>query len=37
MTFITAILTALRSERRRIAILNAQNAADIKKALLTQQ
>ncbi len=33
MTFITAILTSLRSERRRAAILEAPSAADIKKAL----
>jgi mannitol/fructose-specific phosphotransferase system IIA component (Ntr-type) len=34
MTFITAVLTALRSERRREAILEATTAAAIKKALI---
>ena len=34
MTFITAILTALRSEETREAILNAPTAAAIKKAFL---
>lgn len=34
MTFITAILTALRSERRREAILEATTASAIKKALI---
>lgn len=34
MTFITAILTALRAEHRRTAILKAASAASIKKALL---
>ncbi len=35
MTFITAILTALRSEARREAVLNAENAPAIRKALLS--
>ena len=34
MTFITAILTALRSEQTRIAILEADTSATIKKAIL---
>lgn len=35
MTFITAVLTALRSAARREAVLEASNAAAIRKALLT--
>lgn len=35
MTFITAVLTALRSAARREALLAAPNAAAIRKALLT--
>ncbi len=35
MTFITAILTALRSETRRKAVLAAQDAPSIRKALLS--
>ncbi len=34
MTFITAILTALRSPARREAVLNAEDAPSIRKALL---
>ncbi len=35
MTFITAILTALRSSAKREALLTAQTAAEIRKGLMT--